>query len=216
MPKKTSKLKNRGPTGPVRDPEATRARLIAAVGSLLARKGFQALGVNAVAREAGVDKVLIYRYFGGLQELIGAYGREGDFWPTVKEMAGGDVERFAGLPLEKRLGELGRNFIRAVRGRPITQEIMAWEMVERNNLTVVLEAVREARMMQLWDRCFGDVPEHPLDLGAITAVIGAGISYLATRSRNVQWYNGVDLQSDRGWRRLEDAISWISRSAAEN
>ena len=59
-----------------RDREATRARLIAAVGNLLAREGFKGLGVNAVAREAGVDKVLIYRYFGGLPELIVAFGRE--------------------------------------------------------------------------------------------------------------------------------------------
>ncbi|MFU8830406.1 MAG: hypothetical protein ACNA8P_13365 [Phycisphaerales bacterium] len=35
--------------------------MIRAVGTLLARDGFQGMGVNAVAREAGVDKVLIAR-----------------------------------------------------------------------------------------------------------------------------------------------------------
>ncbi|HKZ16288.1 MAG TPA: TetR/AcrR family transcriptional regulator, partial [Geobacteraceae bacterium] len=57
-----------------RDREATRTRLIQAVGALLARHGFTAIGVNAVAKEAGVDKVLIYRYFGGLPQLIAAFG----------------------------------------------------------------------------------------------------------------------------------------------
>ena len=47
----------------------TRRRLISAVGSLLAREGFKGIGVNAVAREAGVDKKLIYRYFDGLPGL---------------------------------------------------------------------------------------------------------------------------------------------------
>ncbi|RPI71559.1 MAG: TetR/AcrR family transcriptional regulator, partial [Desulfobacteraceae bacterium] len=59
-----------------RDSEQTRRALINAVGSLLARDGFQAVGVNAVAKEAGVDKVLIYRYFGGLPGLIAAFGKE--------------------------------------------------------------------------------------------------------------------------------------------
>jgi len=74
--------------------------LIQAVGTLLAREGFKGLGVNAVAREAGVDKVLIYRYFGGLSELIVAFGREGNFWPSIKELADGDVEAYSRLPVK--------------------------------------------------------------------------------------------------------------------
>jgi AcrR family transcriptional regulator len=50
----------------IRDKHITSKRLISAVGSLLAKKGFKGIGVNAVAREAGVDKVLFFRYFGGL------------------------------------------------------------------------------------------------------------------------------------------------------
>ncbi|MFO7645107.1 MAG: TetR/AcrR family transcriptional regulator, partial [Desulfosarcina sp.] len=68
-----------------RDREATRELLVDAVGKLLAEKGFTHLGVNAVARQAGVDKVLIYRYFGGLPGLIKAFGQEGDFWPSIEE-----------------------------------------------------------------------------------------------------------------------------------
>jgi AcrR family transcriptional regulator len=68
--------------------------LLSAVCSLLARKGFKAIGVNSVAREAGVDKVLIYRYFSGLPGLISAYGKEGDFWPLPLELAGGDLHGF--------------------------------------------------------------------------------------------------------------------------
>ncbi len=58
-----------GVTTGSRDKGATRQRLLEAVGTLLSRDGFGALGVNAVAREAGVDKVLIYRYYGGMADL---------------------------------------------------------------------------------------------------------------------------------------------------
>jgi len=188
-----------------RDREATRARLIKAVGSLLAREGFKSVGVNAVAREAGVDKVLIYRYFGGLPELIAAYGREGNFWPSIKELAGGDVEAYSQLPMTDQLSQLSRNFMNAIRRRPITQEILAWEMVERNELTIELEAVRENTMMNFFDMFFPSTEKGP-DIAAMGAIIGAGVSYLVSRGRQISIYNGVDLQSEAGWRRLEMAI----------
>ena len=188
-----------------RDREATRARLIGAVGTLLAREGFKGLGVNAVAREAGVDKVLIYRYFGGLSELIVAFGREGNFWPSIKELADGDVEAYSRLPVSEQLSRLSRNFIQAIRQRPITQEILAWEMVERNDLTVELETIRENTMMNFFDMFFPSIDKGP-DIAALGAIIGAGISYLVSRGRQISIYNGVDLQSEAGWQRLERAI----------
>ena len=190
---------------PTRDREATRARLIKAVGSLLAREGFKGLGVNAVAREAGVDKVLIYRYFGGLPELIVAFGRDGNFWPSIKELAGGDVEAYSRLPVTEQLSQLSRNFLNAIRTRPITQEILAWEMIERNELTAELETIRENTMMNFFDMFFPSTDEGP-DIAAMGAIIGAGVSYLVCRGRQITIYNGVDLQSEAGWRRLEKAI----------
>jgi len=38
------------------------------------------------------------------------------------------------------------------------------------------------------------------------AIIGAGISYLVSRGRQIRFYNGVDLESKEGWKRLEGAI----------
>ena len=188
-----------------RDREATRARLIKAVGALLAREGFKGLGVNAVAREAGVDKVLIYRYFGGLQQLIAAFGREGNFWPSIKELAGGDIEAYHKLPVTGQLSHLSKNFIQAIRRRPITQEILAWEMIERNELTIELESVRENTMMNFFDMFFPSTDKGP-DIAAMGAIIGAGVSYLVSRGRQISIYNGVDLQSEAGWQRLEKAI----------
>jgi AcrR family transcriptional regulator len=190
----------------VRNREATRARLIQAVGTLLAREGFAGLGVNAAAREAGVDKVLIYRYFDGMPGLIAAFGREGNFWPSIKELAGGDIEAFSRLPVTEQLSQLGKNFLRALRSRPITQEILAWEMVERNDLTIELETIRETTMMNFFDMFFPAAASKGPDIAAMGAIIGAGISYLVSRGRQIQYYNGVDLTSEDGWQRLEDAM----------
>ena len=200
-----TKEKIKAPEAKSRDREATRTRLIRAVGTLLARDGFKGLGVNAVAREADVDKVLIYRYFGGLPELIAAFGREGNFWPSIKELAGGDIEAFGQLHITEQLSRLSRNFISAIRQRPLTQEILAWEMIERNELTVELETIRENTMLNFFDMFFPASNKGP-DIAALGAVIGAGVSYLTCRGRQISIYNGVDLQSEAGWQRLASAI----------
>ena len=67
------------PVIPIRSKDMSKEKLIQAVGRVIAQVGFQSLGVNQVAREAGVDKKLIYRYFGGLRGLVAAYGQTVDF-----------------------------------------------------------------------------------------------------------------------------------------
>jgi AcrR family transcriptional regulator len=55
--------------------EETTERILEAGLDLLAEEGFAALGVNTLARKAGADKQLIYRYFGGLDGVLAALGQ---------------------------------------------------------------------------------------------------------------------------------------------
>ena len=59
-----------------RDREATERSLVEAAKHVLAEEGFQSFGVNAIARQAGCDKQLIYRYFAGLEGLADAIGAD--------------------------------------------------------------------------------------------------------------------------------------------
>lgn len=197
-----------------RNSEATRRSLIQAVGDVLAEKGFAGLGVNAVARQANVDKVLIYRYFDGLPGLMKAFGQEGDFWPSFQELTGGDLENFRLLTLEDKLISLGRNFLKGIRARPLTQEIMAWETGHRNKLTEELEKLREAQMLRFYEE-FLSTEKTDIDLMAVTAIIGGGLSYLVCRSRHIRWYNGVDLKDEEGWTRIETAVEQIIKAAVQ-
>ena len=209
MPGKTKKIIA------VRDRLATRSKLIKAVGSILSRKGFTALGINAVAREAGVDKVLIYRYFGGIEQLMEAFAHESDFWPSVEELAGGDVEGYARLPLREKLSQLSANYTCAIKNRPLTLEIMAWEMVERNRLTIELEALRENTIMRFYETFFAQ-HKVDVDLQALAAIVGAALSYLVTRARHIDLFNGINLKSPEGWDRIQSAIEVITAGILEN
>ena len=194
------------PPRPSRDREATKARLLAAVGVVLARDGFSALGVNAVAKEAGVDKVLLYRYFGGLPELLREWGASGRFWPRVADLLGPRPKAFLALPVAERYARFFEHFIDALRERPLTIEILAAEIVERNELAVILESERQAwgeeASRLLGGKEFAARPE----LQGLTLLLIAGVQYLLVRSRTIRVFGAIDITTDAGWAELKAAI----------
>jgi len=193
-----------GPTP--RDRAASEERLLQAVGTVLAREGFAALGVNAVAREAGVDKVLIYRYFGGLPELLTAWGTSGRFWPSVEELMGDDAAALPGWPAAERWALFFDRFIDALRARPLTLEILAAEVVSRNALTAILEEERE-RWGERVEAAFGgeDFQRRP-ELRGVTLLLVAGIQYLLVRGRLIRQFGALQLDSDASWQQLKQAL----------
>ena len=189
-----------------RDRARTEERILAAVGDVLARDGFGALGVNAIAREAGIDKVLIYRYFGGLPELLRAWGASGRFWPSMQELLGDDPQAVMALPFPERFALFFDRFIDALRARPLTVEILAAEVVERNELTAILEAEREQWGAQA-EALFGgeDFRRHP-HLRDVTLMLVAGVQYLLVRSRKIRIFGALDLDSDAGWSGIKASL----------
>ena len=200
--------------GKTRDRRSTEEGIVHAVGALIAREGFGKVGVNAIAREAGVDKVLIYRYFGGLDGLIAEYARSRDFWPTIDELTGGDPEAFRRIPIVERAVLFFRNYLRAIRSRPLTQEILAWETIKRNEIMDQLETARLELARQSW-ALFGGMESNPVP-PALPAMLIAGVQYLTIRARVSRWFAGLDIQSEAGWREVERAQELIIRGALES
>ncbi len=195
-----------------RDKAATKARLLDAVGTILAREGFGALGVNAVAHEAGVDKVLIYRYFGGMTELLHAFGQSVDFWPSIAEVLGEDPSELMGSPLADRWAIGLSRCAEALRRRPITQEILAWEQIEQNELTDILRHARGAWFEELMTHFPDDDDATDADLvGTILLIVGA-IHYFVVLSRLQEDFSGVVVNTDEGWANINTVISGICRA----
>jgi AcrR family transcriptional regulator len=187
-----------------RDVEATKARLVEAVGTLLARAGFGAIGLRSVAAEASADKKLIYRYFGGLPELLEAYAEGTQFWPTSEELAGRSLAELRRMPLRERWAVVVKNYIAELRRRPLTREILRWELFGRNQVTARLERVRETRSIALTEALAHDLAPD-VDAPAVLAVLSSAVHYLLVRAELLRYFNGIDLQSGGGWVRLERA-----------
>jgi AcrR family transcriptional regulator len=201
------------PAKRIRDRNATRERVLGAVGEVLARDGFAAIGINAIARQAQVDKVLIYRYFGGLDELLRVWGASGRFWPSVAELLGDQPQAVLSLPLAERYALFFDRFIDALRARPLTIEIMAAETMQRNELTAILEAERETWGAEA-EAVFGgaDLASHP-HMRGVTLLLVAGVQYLLIRARKIRVFGGLDLKSDADWGRLKQAVRAMAQQA---
>ncbi|AMK13004.1 MAG: TetR/AcrR family transcriptional regulator [Pseudodesulfovibrio sp.] len=190
---------------PIRNKEITKEKLVKAVGKVIAEVGFQRLGVNQIAREAGVDKKLIYRYFSGLQGLVAEYGRTLEFWPSGEELMGGDSESIRSLPPNKLFSLFFKRYLRAILRRPLTLEILAWEAIERNDLTRALEENRVRTALEFFELMDEDPPEE-VDLTALVLIMAGAMNFLAVRSRKHRTLGGVSLQSEEGWKRIEDTV----------
>jgi AcrR family transcriptional regulator len=188
-----------------RDKEKTKTRIVAAVGRQLAKAGFRDLGVNSIAKEAGVDKVLIYRYFGGFPELLQAYATAGDYWPTAAELIG-DPSVVQAESAADWLVYLLMRVQAAIQKRPVTLEILRWEMLDHNELTHQLAEVR----MRVARECLTFIhQQHPfppeVDILALITFILSGVIYIILRTDKNPNYL-IDFSTDAGWNRINKQV----------
>jgi AcrR family transcriptional regulator len=192
-----------------RDKEETKIRIVAAVGRQLARAGFRDLGVNSIAKEAGIDKVLIYRYFGGLPELLTAYAREGDYWPTSAELIS-DPTTVKAESVADWLVYILTKVQMAIRQRPITQEILRWEIIDHNELTKEFAAIRTRVAMECLSFINQQYPFPPeLDTLALSTIILSSVVYITLRTETNSYYLGMDFSDPKNWDRINKMVTSI-------
>lgn len=192
----------------VKNKEQTKQKILDAVEKILADEGFSALGVNHIAREAGIGKTLIYRYFGGLEGLLEEYGATERFWPTVDEIRGMPKEEFEQLTMKERSQHIFHNFRLALKKRPHTMAIYAWEMVEKSDMANQFVAVRAQTSVMLVREMLGAKPVSPFD-HEIVSLLGAGLIHLAIREHFGSKFAGIELDDEKSWERIYGGLHLI-------
>lgn len=193
-----------------RDRGATSARILRAAIELLAEKGFQNFGVNAVARRAGCDKQLIYRYHGGMDGLVEAMGVDLARWIEQKM----PIESGQGFMLT--YGDLIEHmmmlFMRALRDDPLTRRIIAWEVSENSPQVRRLSEAR-SKALGLWiEKVRGKMPPPKgIDHQAINALLLASVQHVVLAGISSQRFAGLELGSDKEWDRISQAVRKLVR-----
>lgn len=185
----------------IKNRQTTEMNLIKAVNELIEENGFEGLGINAVAAKAGVSKMLIYRYFNSLDGLIAAYIQQHDYWINFDEQ----------LPDEEHIGE----FIKEIFKRQIAmlrqsytlRRLYRWELTSNNTFIKELREKREAKGIWLVD-AVSKLSKHPQkETAAMASILTAAISYLSLLEENCPFFNGINIQTEDGWKELEEGIN---------
>ncbi len=196
--------------GPVRDRSATSARILKAATELLAEGGFQNFGVNAVARRAGCDKQLIYRYFGGMDGLVDAIGAELARWIEEKMPVGGNTGFM--LTYGDLVEHMMTLFMQALRDDPLTRRIIAWE-VSDNSPQVRRLSESRSRALGLWiEKVRGAMrPPKGVDHFALNAMLLAAVQHVVLAGATAGRFAGLELAADKDWERVEQAVKRLVR-----
>lgn len=185
----------------IKNRQTTEMNLIKAVDELIEENGFEGLGINAVAAKAGVSKMLIYRYFNSLDGLIAAYIQQHDYWINFDEQ----------LPDEEHIGE----FIKEIFKRQIAmlrqsytlRRLYRWELTSNNTFIKELREKREAKGIWLVN-AVSKLSKHPQkETAAMASILTAAISYLSLLEENCPFFNGINIQTEDGWKELEEGIN---------
>ena len=185
----------------IKNRQTTEMNLIKAVDELIEENGFEGLGINAVAAKAGVSKMLIYRYFNSLDGLTAAYIQQHDYWINFDEQ----------LPYEEHIGE----FIKEIFKRQIAmlrqsytlRRLYRWELTSNNTFIKELREKREAKGVWLVD-AVSKLSKHPQkETAAMASILTAAISYLSLLEENCPVFNGINIQTEDGWKELEEGIN---------
>lgn len=183
----------------------TEHNIIKAVETLLLNEGFASVGINAIARTAQCDKVLIYRYFGDLNGLLKQFASQYDLWWTIEDLIVSTPD--PGLSLSAFLNCLLQKHIEEIKQRPLTQEIMAWELSDHNELTIALARIRAENGMLLVKKIRSLYQNPSIDIGGILGIFGASINYLIIRTRNLPLEHAKE-----EWWRFEQSLENLLKS----
>lgn len=190
-----------------RDRERTKSKILKAVGEVIEQHGTEKVGVNLIARQAGVNKVLIYRYFGGVDGLMEQYVKTGQYTSTSS------LEYIDSLPVTKpedrakAWGEILATGLRDLRERKATRDLIRWEIGAGK--PVLTDARNDAASKML--EKVGTLPNYP-NTDALLAIIIGGLYHLAVSADYRDKFVNVNLQSEEDWKRLETTMRDILKS----
>lgn len=194
-------------SGPIRDKARTMNKMIAAVGKVLQKKGYTGLTAPNIAKTAGVDKKLVWTYFGGVDPLVEEYINQKDFF---KSTAKPDIDYLLQDPdklTQNHINHLLQNQFETLLTNRALQRIIHWEVGESNEILRKIADKREEIGEELFSKTIPYFEHSSVDIRARLALVISGIYYLTLHAKNNgSKFCGIDINTDEGKQRISDAI----------
>ena len=154
--------------------------------------------------------MLIYRYFGGLDDLIADYLLSKDYWANT------DIHAIDGADVAGSLKRMFREQIVQLRNDVTLRRLCRWELTTDNENIRQLRDRRERNGCELIKAVSGFTHSHHTDVAALATILSASISYLVLIEEQSPTYNGINLRSNEGWEQVVKGLDlmidlWIKQ-----
>lgn len=194
----------------MKDKELTKRKLIDAVGIIIRSKGFKAILISQVAREAGVDRKLVYRYFGNINNLIEAYITENDYWLLFSEHLrhlSGEMEATNSQAIITTILQEMFKFFYAEKA---TQHLILMELSGSTPMMRSIHNARESLGQEIFEMVDNHFQKSEVNFRAVAALLVGGIYYMILHTRNNGYnFTDIDLKTERGTNEILQTIAKI-------
>lgn len=183
--------------------EQTESKILEAVASIVESDGFEKLGINTIALKANVSKMLIYRYFGGLEELVARFIVQKDYWANTATLI------LNPHSVGDSIKSMFRNQIEQLRNDVTLRRLCRWELSCHNASIDRLRDKREengCNLIKVVSRLTGCSNS---EVASLASILSASISYLTLIEDQCPTYNGIALQTDKGWEQIAQGVDMI-------
>jgi AcrR family transcriptional regulator len=196
--------------GEVNDKERSMLKLIAAVGTIIKTKGYTGLGPTNIAKCAGLNKRLIYFYFGTVENLVETYVRGKDYWVDAAGNAGELMNKSDGRDTRKILESLLLNQLDYFYKEEEMQKIVLWQISQRSQIMYEVCEERERLGDRFFELADKELENTDVDLRAIAGLLVGGIYYMILHAKSSDsLFCQIDLNKPEGLERIRKAISII-------
>ncbi len=204
-------------SGKLRDKVRTKNKMVQAVGKVLLKKGYTGLNATSVAKEAGVDKSLVWTYFGNLDNLVEEYIAQRDFWKYKAKDSIETLTTETKVINDDDMAALLQFQFKALLEDEILQRLMLWGISEKKQFLRKASDDRELIGEEIFKNMDSKFKNSNVDVRGIFAIVVAGIYYLVLHAKtNGSLFCGIDLNTADGEERIKESISQIIKMAYQN
>ena len=210
QPEESQPKKRKVSQGPIKEKARTMQKLVDAVGIVLKSEGYTGLTIAKIAAAAGLDRKLIYAYFGDVNNLIETYIRKRDYWANSY-----DDDIVPDIITQNHVSVTdGQYFLQghfsAFLEDVEMQKMILWELSEVNPLLIEIAELREKVGEELFKYSDPYFEGTGINMRAITAIMIGGIYYLSLHAKtNGVTICGIDVNQPDGKQAILDALAQI-------
>ena len=205
----------------MKDKEHTKRKLIDAVGAIIMSEGFGGLRISKIARQAQVDRKLIYRYFGNINKLTEAYIIENDYWMQFAEQLRNFSQDVGDNNTQLLIIETLQGLFKYFYQEPKMQNLILMELTGSSHLLRSIHNVRESMGQDLLQKTDQHFERSGINFRAVAGLLVGGIYYMVLHTLN-NGYNFVDinLESEEGMKAvletLDNVVDWAFEAASKH